>query len=709
MPIWGKTFMASWVAIGGLVLAGPAVSSWGQNTPLKDTMQAEVERIASRPLLGIESAEEWKHQTSYRKRQLREMLGLDPLPERSDLQATLTGTVEHPDFVVEKLIFQSVPGLYVTANLYRPRDASVRKPAVLYVCGHAQVEKDGVILGNKTHYQHHAAWFAANGYVCLVLDTLQLGEIPGLHHGTYREAMWWWQTRGYTPAGIEAWNGIRAIDYLVTRPDVDPERLGVTGRSGGGATSWWLGAIDDRLKVVVPVAGITDLYDHVLAGAAGGPHPDGVIEGHCDCMYFTNTYRWDFDTLAALVAPKALLIENTDADPIFPEAGVLRIGRQLRKVYDWLGSPERFEILIGKGGHVDSPELRHAAFAFFETWLKGTPTKAGDIVEPDRAIPVEALKVLDKDGPPADSRNARIHESFLRRAETPAIPADLASFNRWRADQLGWLETRVFGGWPTNSEALPLDVKVLADRTRAGVRFRELEFTADPGLRLRGWLWTPADRSSEHLGVYVADTAFWSENAIPTLARWSSDEPPQGESEPGPLPSLEDRVRTGWAALIVAPRGVGSSEWPANQETQLRRRFALLGQTLDGQRIWDIRRAIRAVCTLYDGCLPPVWLMGRGPAGVLALFAAAFESADVEGVVLENPPTDIDDAPPLLNVDRILNMPQAVALVHPRHIQLRTEHPEAWQWTADLSRAIGPPGWLEIRAMPLPASVRPTP
>src|SRR5262249_59663706 len=104
----------------------------------------------------------------------------------------------------------------------------------------------------KTAFQDHGMWFASNGYVCIVLDTLQLGEIPGVHHGTYGrpwihsksygikdkdalENRWWWYSAGYTPAGVECWNGVRAIDYLVSRDDVDPERIGVTGISGGGA------------------------------------------------------------------------------------------------------------------------------------------------------------------------------------------------------------------------------------------------------------------------------------------------------------------------------------------------------------------------------------------------------------------------------------------------------------------------------------------
>jgi dienelactone hydrolase len=186
----------------------------------------------------------------------------------------------------------------VTANLYLPKNLAKPAPTILYVSGHGPVIKDGISYGNKVAYQHHGAWFARNGYVCLIIDTLQLGEIQGVHHGTYREGMWWWNSRGYTPAGVEAWNSIRALDYLATRPEVDPNRFGVTGRSGGGAYSWWLAALDDRIKVAAPVAGITDLQNHVV---------DGTVEGHCDCMFVVNTYRWDYPEVAALVAPRPLI------------------------------------------------------------------------------------------------------------------------------------------------------------------------------------------------------------------------------------------------------------------------------------------------------------------------------------------------------------------------------------------------------------------
>src|SRR5262249_56249641 len=122
---------------------------------------------------------------------------------------------------------------------------------VLEGWGHWGLGRDG----NKTAFQDHGMWFATNGYLCLIVDTLQLGEVAGIHHGTYSHGRWWWQSLGYTPAGVECWNGIRGIDYLVSRPDVDPDRIALTGISRGGASTVWLAAAHQRGQRAVPVSG----------------------------------------------------------------------------------------------------------------------------------------------------------------------------------------------------------------------------------------------------------------------------------------------------------------------------------------------------------------------------------------------------------------------------------------------------------------------
>ena len=117
---------------------------------------------------------------------------------------------------------------------------------------------------------------------------------------------------------------------------MDAKRIGVTGRSGGGAYTWWTAALDDRPACFVPVAGITDLENHVV---------DGCVEGHCDCMYMVNTYRWDFATVAALCAPRPLMLANSDADEIFPVAGYQDLAERVRKIYKLYGAEDKFALL----------------------------------------------------------------------------------------------------------------------------------------------------------------------------------------------------------------------------------------------------------------------------------------------------------------------------------------------------------------------------
>jgi dienelactone hydrolase len=225
--------------------------------------QEETAQLNAQAFAEIKTLEDWTSRRDVYREQLFEMAGLSPRPEKTDLNAVVTGREEHADFSVEKLHYQSMPGLYATGNLYLPKNAKGRVPAILYVCGHANVKEGGISYGAKANYQHHGEWFARHGYVCLTIDTIQLGELEGLHHGTYREGMWWWNSRGYTPGGVEAWNSIRALDYLQSRPEVDGGKLGMTGRSGGGAYTWLTAALDERVNVAVPVAGMTDLQNYV--------------------------------------------------------------------------------------------------------------------------------------------------------------------------------------------------------------------------------------------------------------------------------------------------------------------------------------------------------------------------------------------------------------------------------------------------------------
>jgi len=327
-----------------------AVTNAAAQTMIRAFLRQEAVRLDAQFLDGITNRQQWEARRPELRQQYLEMLGLWPLPERTPLSAQVTGIIEREEgFRVEKLHFQSRPHLYVTGDLYLPKDAKpgAKLPAVLYVCGHSGRGRDG----NKTAYQHHGMWFATHGYVCLIIDSLQLGEIAAIHHGTYRYNRWWWQARGYAPSAVECWNGMRALDYLQSRPEVDPDRFAVTGISGGGAASFWIAAADERVKVAVPVSGMDDLEDYV---------GETIVNGHCDCMFLINTFQWPWTCIAALVAPRPLLFENSGHDPIFPMNGNDRIRARLEKLYGFYTNrtEQLFDIGITPGGHNDNPELR---------------------------------------------------------------------------------------------------------------------------------------------------------------------------------------------------------------------------------------------------------------------------------------------------------------------------------------------------------------
>ncbi len=664
---------------------------------IENYFRKQAAQISSKCLKDFTTRREWEEARPELRRQLLEMLGLDPLPAKTDLKVQSHGKVEAAKYTVEKLTFQSWPNLYVIAHFYLPKPLPKEKlPVVLYVCGHGNVVKkiDGqeVSFGSKMSYQHHPAWFAEHGYASLIIDTLQLSEIPGIHHGTHRFGMWWWQTLGYTPAGIECWNGIRALDYLETRPEVDMKRVGITGRSGGGAYSWWLAAADDRVQCLIPVAGIADLQAHLNEGYPGTLEK-GVITGHCDCMFMVNTYRWDFAQVAALCAPRPLMLGNSDKDNIFPVPGYRRLAAKVRKIYDLYGAGEKFTLLETKGPHLDTPELRAGAFRWMNKWLKDDPRPVKEY-KPD-PLPVEQLKVLAKT--PEGAINAKIHEYFIKPASIELPRSDAVAREWWQGKKQALekaLREKVFRGWP--EQAPSLNAKLVADRSYNGIRLRAWDFTSEDGIELRVWLMTAPNVEKPSLVVLNAlDEDGWKE--------WCDDLGPEfsgallnakvkGDSAKFKQNQrLLERQR--WAFAAICPRGIGPTKWAepgTSVDIQMRRRHALVGQTLDGQRLWDVRRAL-AVLREQGGLKGvPLWLQGKKEMAGVALYASLFEK-DIARLDLWHPPATHREGPIFLNVRKYLDMPQAVALALPTQIRLYVKNDEEakqWDWPLQLQKAL---------------------
>lgn len=655
---------------------------------------AHIEREGS--LASVETAEQWQAQKAEARRQLAEMLGLDPMPKRTPLKPVITGSVDAGGVTVERLHFQSSPGLYVTANFYRPKAAPEKPlPAILYVCGHGRMQEGEVSYGNKTAYHHHGLWFARNGYVCLTIDTLQLGEILGEHHGTHHLGKWWWISRGYTPAGIEAWNSIRALDYLETRPEADMSRVGVTGRSGGGAYSWWVAALDERVAVAAPTAGITDLRNHVV---------DGCVEGHCDCMYQVNTFRWDYDRVAALVAPRPLLICNTDKDRIFPLDGVVRLYQSTRRLYKLLDAEGKIGLHIAEGPHKDTQPLNTGAFHWFERHLKKADLMATTAMPAVKELPPADLRVFGKELP-ADQINTRIDESFVPAAPAPAPPAGKAEWEKQSAAWMKKLRAEVFAAWPTDLPAP--EVQKVSSMERDGVRVTAFDFESDKPFRLRLFISHRAGLRLEDLelvALNVLDAEGWEQFCNTYHKRFGKlvEIFPSVKADEAAFESERKMFEShAWGMAWLCPRGIGSTAWEGSEKAQTHRerRFYLVGETLPSTQVWDIRRGAQALRQISGLEKTRLWLQAHREQAANALFASLFVDG-LDRLDLHEPPASLSGGRPYyFNVLKTLDLPQAAALAASRaRLVLYTGEEKDWSYTRAVCEALELPKHFQVRA-----------
>lgn len=682
------------VAVTGFVLQGCAADSQTVvdtshgDQMIEDYFEHQIQQIERSWDRKVTGLQDWQEGDARRRRELRGMLGMDPMPERTPLEATVTGTLDHPEFTVEKLHFQSMPGLYVTANLYVPKNIDEPVPGIVYVCGHANRYENGVSLGSKAAYQRHPAWFARHGYVALIIDTIQLHEIEGLHHGTYREGRWWWWNRGYTPLGVETWNTMRAFDYLETRQEVDAERLGVAGRSGGGIYSWLTVALDSRVKAAVPTAGIADTRSMV---------GDEVVANHCDCMFPINSQRWDLTEIAAMAHPTPTRLINGDHDPLFPLGGIYRVYHQTRQLYAMSGELENWDILLADAPHADIFPIRQGMYRWMHRHLKDEEL---NVIDTARAFfePRE-LRVFDEI--PDDQINTEIDEHFVQLPEEPAVPAGQQEWQEMRDGWMDRLAEDTFNGWPSADDAPA--VEKVHETTFDNIRLNTYTVSSQERVDLRLWvLQNDGEGRPDTVTVSILDEGGWQnwmaalQSALPAGVVDTSVVGPGARATPWPgasgqmLERVKERLDDGHALAVFAPRGIGPTTWSQNEPGyEVRRSFMVLGQTRDGMRIWDVRRAVQALQAQSDLQNASVRLEGRGVMAGVALYAGIYEPA-VDGLDLIDLPSTHRNGPILLNVRKVFDMPQALGFARDRihDVRLYGVDPQEWQWPRRLEQQV---------------------
>jgi cephalosporin-C deacetylase-like acetyl esterase len=641
-------------------LRGPSLRGEETGAERHAMAKAQLQRVAAemsaRCLSDVRTLEDWQKQRPQLRRRLLEMLGLDPLPARTPLKAQITGKLEHPTYRIEKLVFQSMPGLYVTGNFYVPAGSPRSLPTILYLCGHMPHP-----LGAKFHYQDRGIWFASHGYACLVLDTLEFGELSGIHHGTHSLNMWYWLSLGYTPAGVEVWNAIRALDYLETRPEVDAKRMGLTGISGGGAITWYTAAVDERIAAAAPVCSTITF---------GSQAKNWVAHGQCDCIYYHNTYQLDFPVVGALIAPRPLLILSARKDWVFPPDGYHEAFRRMKKIYDLYAEAgtreERIREVDDDVEHTDAPLFVREARLWMQRWVQGDtsplPLETGSPVKES----AQALACLSE--VPKDAVNFRIHQQFTA-AVALKQPNSAAVWEARRADLMRQMREKVFRWFPRVE--VPFETKGTGKAGGWAARygyaaFQEYSFQTESKVRIRAQLYLPQNHSGAPLLIYV-------KRSSDSVATSDVDE----------LLALMGR----YAILVLNPRFTEQSMTPA-EYADMERSSVWVGRSIAAAQVWDILRALDWATREEKLSASSIAIYGKGEMGILCLYAALFDER-IKQVILTDPPGSHWQGPALLNVLRVTDIPEIAGALAPRRLVSLTKLSDSFELARGIYRLQG--------------------
>lgn len=327
--------------------------------PADDFLDRVIERCAEdaeaahrRIAATQDDRDRWRAERARLQLRLRGALGLEPLPPLTPLNARTLGVLERDGYRIERSVFESRPGFPVTANLYLPAgDPNVRRPAVVCPTGHWDLAK------TEPEVQSRCIGLALQGYVALTYDPFGQGErdVPGNDHYEYFRSI----AVGRNNMSFMVWDTMRAIDYLLERPEVDPERIACTGCSGGGLNTLYAAAIDERIAVAVPVVYVSTLREFL-----------GTRYSHCPCSHVNGLATFaDMGDVVALNAPRPTLLITASRDPSFTPKGAYNAAEEARGAFEVLGAPEALRVHEVDAKHGYDREMREAMYGWLALHL----------------------------------------------------------------------------------------------------------------------------------------------------------------------------------------------------------------------------------------------------------------------------------------------------------------------------------------------------
>jgi cephalosporin-C deacetylase-like acetyl esterase len=585
---------------------------------------------------------DWQRHRTALRRQLEEAWGGFPTKPCA-LDPRIVGTLERGDYRVEKIVFQTRPGVRMTANAYVPAKKG-KLPAVLVVHGHWHGAKQDPVV------QARSIGLAKLGFFVLAVDAFGAGErgvgkALGEYHGEMVAATLW--PVGLPLSGLQVYENTRAVDYMLTRPEVDPKRLGVTGASGGGNQTMYAGAWDERLAAVVPVCSVGN-YQAYLGAAC------------CMCEVVPGALRFTEEWgLLGLAAPRALMVVNATQDAVqFSVAEAKKSLALAQPVFSLYGQPEQVRHAIFESPHAYNQAMREAMYGWMTRSLKAD----GDgrpIPEPQiKTEPPETLRCYPGDSRPEDFVTIPKFAAAEGRSLVRNRPAP-ATREQWRDQRqimLQGLAESLFGGAPP-----PAPPKILLAASADGNQ-RKLAFQPEPGVHLTATRQAAAEGSTKL--ALVLDC--------------------EGAERAAASPVAAELRRGGWDVVTLDFRATGKLAQPhdriGNAPDHNTAEWSLwLGRPLLGQWVIDTRRLLDALAA-DDGKLPAeVLAVGIGPAGLVAIGAAALDQRITQVATVGTLASYITDAPYRgqrlgIMVPAILrragDIPHMAALVAPRRLVL---------------------------------------
>ena len=565
-----------------------------------DASALEKLKERQRTVAGMSTLEDISKRRAYfREHMLRDLGGL---PERTPLHARVVGVLERPAYRIEKVVFESQPHFYVTANLYVPKTGKPPYPAILFPLGHEEGGKANPI------WQQVLGSLATKGFVALTWDPIGQGERIQVYDQDLGGSKIGASTTEHTVLDAQAllvgdhvarytiWDGMRALDYLLSRPEVDPARVGLTGNSGGGTHTSYIAALDDRIAVAVPSCYITS-WRRMLETI--GPQ-DGE-------QVFP---RWfedglDYPDYIYAFAPKPFLILSAIRD-FFPIGGARESYAEASKVYAALGAADKLSMFEVDDGHGYSKPRRMKAYDWLSRWLKGVEDRT-----PESEIEIATVQELNctptgqvatsLGGETVSSLNRARMEQF--RANRRIQPGDLSRVAR----EISHYE-------PPSG---PVGVSSYGVLTRPGYRIEKLIYESEPGILIPSLLYLPDKGTARSAAVLLV--AGEGKAAVASAA--------EGYAKSGLVVLSIDARGFGETQPRVDTSGPGDSEFFSYfgnyEEIQI---AMLLGKSMTGMRAQDITRGIDLLVTRPEVDHDRIYAYGKGAGAVPLLYAASSDS-----------------------------------------------------------------------------------